>query len=328
MSRIENKAMRLSQIEALLIDRPEGMTQAELARRLDVHRSTILRNLADIHAPIYEEGGRIFIDREAYLVNLRLNLHEALSIHLAGRFMATCMDRRNPHVASALRKLGISLEKLAPLISHFVRSSADTFDDESKRQDPHYLQVLEKLTLAWAEKRQVQLWYRGAERKQVKEYTFCPYFIEVGAVGQAIYAIGIIQPQDQTRTFKIERVERIELLKETYAIPVDFDPNVMLAQAWGIWFTDEEPLGIKLRFSARVASRVRETRWHPSEQVTEQPDGSLLWCASIAEPREMLPWIRGWGADVEVLEPQELRETILIELTQAVAIYKNKENGE
>lgn len=324
MSRIENKIMRLSQIEALLMDNPEGLTQADLAQCLGVHRSTILRNLADIQAPVYEDHGRLFLDREAYLVNLRLTLHEALSIHLAGRFMSTCMDRRNPHVASALRKLGISLEKLAPLISHFVRNSANTFDDDSKRQDPHYLQVLEKITLAWAEKRQVQLWYRGAERKQVKEYTFCPYFVEVSAVGQAVYAIGIIQPQNQTRTFKIERVERIELLKERYTIPADFNPNAMLAQAWGIWFTDEEPLEIKLRFSARVAARVKETRWHPTEQVTEQPDGSLLWSASIAEPREMLPWVRGWGADVEVLEPEELRETILNELMQAVAIYKNE----
>lgn len=324
MTRIENKIMRLSQIEALLMDNPEGLTQADLAQCLGVHRSTILRNLADIQAPVYEDHGRLFLDREAYLVNLRLTLHEALSIHLAGRFMSTCMDRRNPHVASALRKLGISLEKLAPLISHFVRNSANTFDDDSKRQDPHYLQVLEKITLAWAEKRQVQLWYRGAERKQVKEYTFCPYFVEVSAVGQAVYAIGIIQPQNQTRTFKIERVERIELLKERYTIPADFNPNAMLAQAWGIWFTDEEPLEIKLRFSARVAARVKETRWHPTEQVTEQPDGSLLWSASIAEPREMLPWVRGWGADVEVLEPQELRETILNEVKNLAMIYQMK----
>ena len=324
INRAETKSARLSQIEALLIDHPEGLTQAELARRLSVHRSTILRNLADINAPIYEDHGRIFIDREAYLVNLRLNLHEALSIHLAGRFMSTCMDRRNPHVASALRKLGISLEKLAPLISHFVCSSANTFDDDSKRQDPHYLQVLEKMTLAWAEKRKVQLWYRGADGGVVKEYVFCPYFVEVGAVGQAIYSIGHIEPTSQMRTFKIDRVERIELLKDTYSIPHDFDPDQLLNQAWGIWFTEQEPLEIKLRFSARVAKRVRETRWHPTEQVTEQPDGSLLWCASIAEPREMLPWVRGWGADVEVLTPQELRETILNELMQAVAVYKNE----
>ena len=328
VTRAENKAVRLSQIEALLIDHPEGMTQAELARRLGVHRSTILRNLTDIKAPIYEEHGRIFIDREAYLINLHLNLHEALSIHLAGRFMATCMDRRNPHVASAMRKLGISLESLAPLISHFVSSSANSFDDETKKQDPHYLQVLEKLTLAWAEKKKVQVWYRGAEQSAIKEYLFCPYFIEVSAVGLAIYVIGRIQPQEEMRTFKIERVERIELLQESYSVPHDFDPVALFENAWGIWFTEEEPVIVKLRFSQRVAARVKETCWHTSEQINELENGDLLWSASIAEPREMMPWIRGWGADVEVLEPQELRETILIELTQAVAIYKNKENGE
>ena len=308
MNRIENKSTRLAQIETLLMDHPEGLTQADLARRLGVHRSTILRNLADIQAPIYEDQGRLFLDREAYLVNLRLTLHEALSIHLAGRFMATCMDRRNPHTASMLRKLGISLEKLAPLISHFIRSSADAFDDDSKRQDPHYLQVLEKITLAWAEKQKVQLWYRGADEKEVKEHLFCPYFVEVGAVGQAIYAIGRVDPQKEMRTFKIDRVERIELLKDTYSIPKSFNPQQLLSQAWGIWYTGQQPVKIQLRFSARVAARVKETCWHPTEKVAEQADGSLLWCASIAEPREMQPWIRGWGADVEVLEPQELRE--------------------
>jgi predicted DNA-binding transcriptional regulator YafY len=133
MSHAENKATRLSQIEALLIDHPGGLTQSEIAHRLGVHRSTIMRNLADMNAPVYEEHGRYFIDRESYLINLRLNLHEALSIHLAGRLMATCMDRQNSHAAAAFRKLGIALETLAPQISSFVRSSANSFDNDTKR---------------------------------------------------------------------------------------------------------------------------------------------------------------------------------------------------
>ncbi|RJQ41515.1 MAG: WYL domain-containing protein, partial [Anaerolineaceae bacterium] len=137
------------------------------------------------------------------------------------------------------------------------------------------------------------------------------------------YAIGRIEPEKEMRTFKIERVERIELLKDTYSIPCDFDPDQLLNQAWGIWFTEQEPLEIRLRFSQRVAQRVRETRWHPTEQVTEQPNGSLLWCASIAEPREMLPWIRGWGADVEVLEPVGLRNILQDEVKKLMTIYKS-----
>jgi len=41
MERATGKAERLLQIEALLLEFPEGLSQAEIARRLKVHRSTI-----------------------------------------------------------------------------------------------------------------------------------------------------------------------------------------------------------------------------------------------------------------------------------------------
>jgi len=70
-----------------------------------------------------------------------------------------------------------------------------------------------------------------------------------------------------------------------------------------------------------VAGRVRETRWHRSESVEEQADGSLIWRARVAEPQEMLPWIRGWGADAEVLAPLELRERMMGEARAMAEVY-------
>ncbi len=320
--KIESKTQRLAEIETLLMGHPEGLTQAQLAQRLGVHRSTIHRNLADLDAPVYEEQGRLLIDREAYLVNLRLTLHEALAIHLAGRLMTTRLDRQNPHAAAAFRKLGIALEKLAPQISQFVVSSADTFDDYSKRRDAIYLQALECLTAAWSKGQKVHVWYRSAENTVVKEYLYCPYFIEVGAVGQAIYVLGRIDPAGEMRTFKLERIERIEATPETFTLPADFDPQKLLGQAWGIWYTDQEPIEVMLKFSAHVSPRVRETRWHPDERLEPQPDGTLIWRAHIAEPREMMPWVRGWGADVEVLAPASMREEIGTAAKEMAKMYR------
>jgi hypothetical protein len=214
MSRIQNKASRLSQIEAILLAHPQGVTQADLARQLQVDRSTINRDLVDLPTHIYIDdldGGRLKIDRETYLVNVRLNLHEALAVHLAARLLATRMERQNRHAAGALRKLGLALDLLAPQISLHLQQSADVMDDPSRRQDPRYLGVLEKLTLAWAEKRKVQVWHRH-ENGQVLEYIFAPYFIEPYAVGQSTHVIGLRQPPGAMRTFKIERIERVELL--------------------------------------------------------------------------------------------------------------------
>ncbi|MCJ7621879.1 MAG: WYL domain-containing protein, partial [Anaerolineaceae bacterium] len=320
----ETKANRLLQIEALLLQHPEGLTQSEIARRLGVNRSTIGRYLPDLPKHIYIDdldGGKWKIDREAYLVRVRFNLHEATAMHLAARLMATRMDRHNPHAASALRKLAVSLEQLAPRISHHLGQSADVMDDRGQRFDPGYLGALEKLTLAWAENRKVQVWHRSTKTGKVHEYTFSPYFIEPYAVGQATHVIGLHEPAGKMRTFKIERIERVELLRESYIIPEDFNARDYLSGAWGIWYTDAEPVEVTLKFHPRVSTRVKETRWHRSEQVAEKPDGSLVWKAWVDEPREMLPWIRGWGADVEVLEPKALRNALKQETYRLAQLY-------
>ena len=324
MSRAENKASRLLQIENLLLAHPEGLTQAEIARRTGVNRSTINRYLPDLPKHIYIDvldGDKWKIDRTTDLINVRLNLHEALAVHLASRLLATRMDRQNPHAASSLRKLSIALQRWAPHISQHISQSADVMDDHSQRQDPVYLQALEKLTLAWAEQRKVRVWHRHEASGQIHEYIFSPYFIEPYAVGMATHVIGFREPPGALRTFKIERIERVEPLPDAYTIPSDFDPRELLASAWGIWYTENEPVEVVLRFHPRVAHRVLETRWHRSEQVEELPNGGLLWRARVAEPREMLPWIRGWGADVEVMAPWELRETMMGEAKGIAGVY-------
>lgn len=324
MNRAENKSVRLLQIEALLLAHPEGLIPAEIARKLDVNRSTITRCLPDLPKHIYvddQDGDRWKIDRSNYVVNVRFYLHEAMAVHLATRLLATRMDKKNPHAAAALRKLGVSLERLAPRISTHLQQSADVMDDEAQRHDPKYLEVLEILTSAWAEARKVRLWYRGKHEK-INEFVFSTYFVEPYAIGQTTHVFGVFDPKGERITFKLERIERIELLRETYSIPKGFDPSDLLADAWGVWYTDSEPVEVVLKFHPRVVRRVKETRWHRSEAPPEeQPDGSLLWRAKIAEPQEMLPWIRGWGADVEVLAPKILRETLTGEAKAMAEVY-------
>ncbi len=206
------------------------------------------------------------------------------------------------------------------MVSQHLIASAEVMDDQARRHDPVYLEVLETLTRAWSQGRMVHLWHRH-ESGRVYDYDFAPYFIEPYAVGQTTHVIGWRKPPEAVRTFKLERIQRIELTAKPYTIPDDFDPRETLADAWGIWYTEAEPVEVVLRFHPRVAYRVRETRWHRSEQVEEQPDGSLLWRARVAEVQEMLPWIRGWGADVEVVEPRELRERMVGEARRLAESY-------
>ncbi|GAB4575786.1 MAG: hypothetical protein Kow0077_28990 [Anaerolineae bacterium] len=323
-SRDNRKFAQLDRLVQLLLDHPAGLTRAEIARRLGVHRSTAasyIDSLEDIDVPVYEvTPNRFAIDRDNYRVTIRLNMHESLALHLASRLLTTRTDKHYPQAASALRKLGTALEHLAPLISQHIRQSADLLDGDYRHRDSAFLEVLETLTQAWSQRRLVRLTH-AMEDGQTFAYQFAPYFIEPYAVGRTMHVIGYRTPPGAVRTFKIERIRTVKLLAEQYTIPPDFDPTAYLKDAWGIWISDDQPRTVVLRFSPQVAMRVRETQWHHTQQITEQDDGSLIWRAQIAEPREMLPWIRGWGADCEVLEPSELRNELEREAKRLATLY-------
>jgi len=304
----------------LLLDHPEGLRPAQIASQLGVNRSTISR-YARLPACIYQdEQGRWRVDRALLPIEIEFSLDEALAVHLATRMLATRTDRQNPHAASAIHKLSKATARMAPLISRSLRLSADWIEEATLRDDL-YRQALETLARAWAESRKVRILHRSMRTNELAEFILKPYFIEPNAIGQSTYVIGPREPDDALRTLKIERIENVELLDEHYDIPEEFDATSLLASAWGIWLSDHDPVEIQLRFSPKVARRVSETRWHTSERIEELEDGGLLWTATVAEPREMLPWIRGWGAEVEVLSPLELRDMLLDELRRLNQLY-------
>jgi CRISPR-associated endonuclease/helicase Cas3 len=326
MNRASEKAMRLLQIEQLLWAHPEGLTRAEIARRLQINRSNITKYLDKDHLPlgIYIDefdSNKLKLDRNADLTKTAFNLHEIMAIHLATRLLATRTDKQNPYASSALRKLGIALQRLEQRISQHLLASADVMDEEAAFRDPVYLDALQKLTEAWSAGRKVRLSHQMPDGK-VFDYTFAPYFIEPYAVGQTAHVIGLREPPGKVRTFKIERLRAVELLREEYIIPAAFDAAELLRNAWGIWYSEAEPVNVVLRFHPSVATRVQETRWHRHQQHEVQPDGYLIWRAKIAEPQEMLPWVRGWGADVEVLAPTWLREQLTREAQRLAEAYQ------
>lgn len=285
-SKDERKFENLHRLVQILLDHPGGLTKAEIARKLGIHRSTAseyLDSLEGINAPVYEvTAGRFSIDRDHYEVQLSVDMHESLALHLATRLLTTRTDKHYPHAASALRKLGRALEGLAPLVSEHMRRSAEVLDGDHRRRDGAFLEVLETLTRAWSRGRKAWITHE-MEDGQTFGYTFAPYFIEPYAIGHTMHVIGLREPPGSVRTLKIERIRTARLLEEAYTIPADFDPRTYLKDAWGIWIGAGEPQTVALRFSPRVAKRVQETQWHHSQTTAVQADGWVVWQAQVVE---------------------------------------------
>ncbi len=330
----ERKFENIRKLIDLLLDHPQGLTKSEISRRLNVHRSTAGEYINDLGAPsgfnvpVYEVSpNRFTIDQDHYQVEISVNMHEALALHLATRLLTTRTDKHNPHAASALRRLGRALEKLAPLMSRHMKQSANVLDGEDRWRDMAFLEVLETLTRAWAQGQKVKLTHE-MEDGQVFTYTFSPYFIEPYAIGRTMHVIGYREPPSKIRTLKVERIRTAKLLVDKpYKIPDDFDPRERLKDAWGIWFADKEPNEVVLQFSPEVAKRVLETQWHHNQKTSIKANGAVVWRSQVAAWREMLPWIRGWGADCEVLKPEKLRKRLEREAGRLAGLYGVAEMG-
>jgi CRISPR-associated endonuclease/helicase Cas3 len=87
----------------------------------------------------------------------------------------------------------------------------------------------------------------------------------------------------------------------------------------------EETVRVVLRFRSKTAkARVLETRWHPSQRTypdLADPD-TLLLEFHVADTLDLLPWIRSWGADAEVLEPEGLRTEIIQQVRDLANQYQ------
>jgi predicted DNA-binding transcriptional regulator YafY len=316
MSRLENRTARLRQLEELLLLSPQGLSVAELASQLMVNRRTIYRDVDFLSAqgvPLWQMAGHLGLNRTRYLATVRLSYQEAVALVLAGLLLARTLDERNPHVIAALRRLAAVLPDFPNV--HLQRAASRV---EAYRTNPAQVTILETIAEGWGSGRKVKITYRSPRSGELRQRTIAPFAMEPTASG--IYVICHDDWAGEIRTFKLARLESAQLLDESFTIPPDFDPDGYLATSWGI-MSGEGVDEVVLQFTAAAKPFVMERQWHPSQQLQASPDGGCVLHVLVSEPLEMQPWIRSWGAQVEVIAPDWLRERIADELRQAAEQY-------
>jgi predicted DNA-binding transcriptional regulator YafY len=264
-----------------------------------------------------KEGWYWYLPKDAKfeVLPVTFTLEEAVSLYLAGRLLTQAQDERNQHMLSALTKLVTVMPKTIAPHQHAL---IDMLRERQKGQ-PDISGIFGVLALGWATHRIVRLRYTPPRRRTF-ECRFAPYLLEPSAIGRTIYALGHSTAPNGLRTYKLERIEFAEATDEVFALPPDFDGPALLKRAWGVMYGDEALIEVCLRFSHYVTRRVKETLWHPSQEIQDTPEG-CIWTAQIGDTLEIENWIRGWGSDCEVLAPQDLRNKILQDVRRIARIY-------
>ncbi|MBT9176114.1 MAG: hypothetical protein DDT20_00416 [Firmicutes bacterium] len=179
--------------------------------------------------------------------------------------------------------------------------------------------VLERLTLAIADKVGILITYYALHRDSEQNRQIDPYHLFYQ--GGAWYLVGYCHWRREVRTFRVDRIRTLEREDRTFVRPPNFSLNGYLGCAWGMMRGERKRVTVK--FFPPASRLVAETTWHPTQKITFEPDGTLLFSADVDGLEEIMRWVLTYADCALVISPPELRTAITERLLAAAARYAN-----
>jgi predicted DNA-binding transcriptional regulator YafY len=298
-------------------------TAADLAEKLRVTERTIRRDIEALQEagfPLYDEraeGRKVWRLVEGYKQRLTqtFTMSELAALYfgknllsfLGGAPFAQDLESAFGKIREALPAK--SLPYLAR-IQDLFSARPDPFKDYSEKQD-----VINGLIDAILHQRRVTSAYFSFNSKKTKSYTLDPYRLVYYRGGLYLYARA--EEYGEVRTFAVERIQKIDVLDQSFEMPSDFNVNEYARGAFGIAGGRAET--VELLFEPEMASYIRERVWHESQDLEDRPDGSVLLRMQVAPGFELRSWIKGFLPHVDVMEPASLRDEVKADVEKARA---------
>jgi proteasome accessory factor B len=311
----------------ILSSRWTGATIDELAQELETSPKTVRRDLC-----LFKRLGLPITEiREAHgRKRLRLEprgatpppgfaFDEALALYLSRRLLDPIAG--SPFWDAAQRAFRKIRAMFSPDALHYVErfgalfypTTAGVSDYSGKSQ------LIDRLMIGIEDQRAVDITYTSLRVRSPQRYRIHPY----GMIYHhgSLYVVGYSTLHKEIRHWKVDRMEDVEISEEFFQRPQDFDLHAHMADSFGV-FHEKGNIAIRIRFAPPVSRYVREKRWHTSQRIWPQEDGSTVVEFQLSGIEEIKHWILSFGALAEVLEPPELRRAVAEEAQQLSQLYQ------
>ncbi|MCK5914553.1 MAG: YafY family transcriptional regulator [Deltaproteobacteria bacterium] len=129
--------------------------------------------------------------------------------------------------------------------------------------------------------------------------------------------------RNDLRCFALDAISEIKLLSEKAREVPQSRLDLEFTTAYGI-FAGSETAEAVLRFSPECARWVANEEWHPKQQGHLDDQGFYILHIPYANDIELIMDIMRYGPEVEVLEPQSLRQKVKERLELSLKKYSKK----
>jgi predicted DNA-binding transcriptional regulator YafY len=296
---------------------------ASLARRFEISTKTAQRNIEHMRnrllAPLVYDNrrkGYYYTDASFALPSPRVTQNELLAILLARNLLA---DSAGGIISRAIQTFGRKLFATTGEFGLDEKRIATSFSAIWHGYTPAEGETFRRVAEAVIQTRQLAFDYFSPAGNRTSHRLVNPVHLQHYMGSWVLLAF--CTERSDWRKFLLGRMSDVQLTDTTFPHYYPSCWEHLLHGAFGI-FQGGHPQEVVLQFNAYRARWLRHEIWHPDQVMEEQPDGSLILRFVVTDFREVKLRILQFGADVEVIAPEGLRDEILGELGRMVKLYE------
>lgn len=316
------KATRLLDLARMLAGSAEGLTLDEMAQNLDVGRRTAerMRDAVWTAFPQMEAiddppTKRFRIPSGLDGVFQTPTAEELAALRSAADgYKASGAEARaaslyalEGKLLSALR--GAARRKVAPDVEALVQ--AETIAVHAGPRPFEDVTVLAAIRTAIKGLSALSFRYEGGSTPgRVREVT------PLGVLfGRSNYLVALEGKDARPRSWRLDRMSDLKALDKPASPPADFSLQAFADESFGIYH--DEIQDVVLRIKPTRAEDALRWRFHATQKVTQEADGSVSVTFRAGGMRELAWHLFTWGGDIEIVGPQVLKDMMVAELREA-----------
>ena len=296
---------------------------AALADRFEISRKTAQRNIDFMRdrlgAPlIYDpvRRGYHYTDQSFQLTSFQASPEELLAVLTARNLLAHVSGG---YLSREIDRLGRKLTALCDERMNTDERLATYFSASWHGHSPVDETLFRTTAQALVENRLMAISYRSPVSGRISRRVIEPHHLQHYMASWVL--IARCRRKNQWRKFFLARIRAFDLEPDTFTPRPAKEWRPLIEGAFGI-FQGEARLPVTLRFSPFRARWIREQLWHPHQQIQELLDGSLEITFPVSDFREVKMMILQFGADCEVVAPEELRQEVMAEIRRMGMLYE------
>ena len=248
------------------------------------------------------EKGYFYEDKDFTLNDIPLTDNYMEAISFAAHTLMQFKD------VDLFRQFGSAIDKIVDHLAvsqdqdsqQFVQFEATIADGGNE----YLTSILEAIKL----KRLIQFEYASFVTGELKLRKVTPLLLK--QYRNRWYLISFDDSKNDYITYALDRIEGLEILKETVSQPIDFDPDNYFKHAVGITSGNTAPTDVRLKVSLVAAKYLDSLPIHASQKVVEMNQDHFIFCLKVNISEELIREIMSYGGDIAVIEPLELKEEV------------------